>query len=414
MTGSASCTANKTEPTAAAGRLRAIYAAMAISSVGSVLNIIGLLAYLYYRTGSALPVGLAVLLNFLPVILIVPFAGSRLTPDSLRTVASGAAFGEAALAGLMAIVVAHDGPLAPLFVASAALGVLTQLLWISVLSQLPRIVAAGRIRSGNIAIQLASQTGAIVGAIALISRGTATTWWLFVADAASFVVQGLLLRFMLPAPSRGPGAAVPARADADDEADEATEPGRRLTRAESGFAVAMPAGFIALNLLNVAIPLMVLDSLASGQRQYAMAETAYPLAAIIVGVLLRRNFRVPAPAAIAAIGAGFVILGFADSVPVLLIAVAVFGGSVMVANAAIQSLVQTSVPARRLPGLQSVASAIGAALSALVIVGVTIAFSRHDGRLALVLVGVIYLAAFAPFTAILLRRHAPDPAGAAL
>ena len=76
MTGSGSFMGSD-HVSAPSGRAWPLYAAMAISSVGSILNSIGLLSYLYHRTGSALPVGLAVLLNFLPVIVIVPLVGSR-------------------------------------------------------------------------------------------------------------------------------------------------------------------------------------------------------------------------------------------------------------------------------------------------------------------------------------------------
>jgi hypothetical protein len=407
MTGSSSSTVSEPAVRRTATP-RALYAAMATSSVGSVLNTIALLAYLYQRTSSPLPVGGAVLVNFLPVVLIVPLIGARLTGHSLRLAASAAAFGQAALVVSMALVVAADGPLLPLYVASAALGVLTQLLWISILSLLPGIVAPARLASTNIAVQLASQTGAVVGALALVGHGPAAAWVLFAIDAATFVVQGVVLWVMLPpgerAPDPVPAGGATGREATGERPGEPARVARGLTARERGYGLLMPVGFIAMNVLNVAVPLIILDSFGDGQRQYALTETVYPVAAIAVGALLRRRFRVPAAAGIAVIGAAFVVLGLAGSVPVLLVAVALFGASIIVSNAATQTLVQSNVARERLPRVQSFASATGATLSALAIIAVTAAFDRRAGGVALVVVGVGYLVA-APMTFAIMRRR---------
>src|SRR5262245_10415187 len=133
--------------------------AMAVSSAGSVLSVLALLTYLYERTSSPLPVGLAVLLNFLPVVTVLPLVAGRMSRWTLRSTAGGAAFLQAAIAGAMALTAAVRGPLLVLYLASSALGLLTQILWISALSALPRLVDSGRLREANVLLQTSSQTG---------------------------------------------------------------------------------------------------------------------------------------------------------------------------------------------------------------------------------------------------------------
>jgi hypothetical protein len=358
---------------------------MAISSAGSVLNVLALLTYLYEQTRSPLPVGLAVLLNFLPVVLILPILGARLGGWSLRLVTGGTAFIQAAIAAVMAVTAAAQGPLVILFAASSALGLLTQVLWIAVLSALPKLLRREQLNSGNVILQVSSQTGAVLGAFGLVVQGSAAAWTLFLLDAVTYLVQGVLLTILLRRAGGGAPTEEPNDARGTDGGERSAVDTRVRWR-ELGLALLMPAGFVAMNVLNVAIPLIVYSRLHAGLREYAATEMVYPIVAILAGIAIRRRGRIALPIALGVIAMGFVGLAFAHDLVLLIVSVAALGGSIIGANVATQVLAQTRIPPDALPRIQARASVIAAVVSGIAVLVLSAGFDHNAS--ASVLIGL--------------------------
>jgi hypothetical protein len=309
------------------------------------------------------------------------------------------------VSGGMAVAAATGAPLVVLYVSSSALGLLSMAQRVAILSMLPRLVPREQLSRTNLLVQTSSQVGAVLGALALFARGGAPAWSLLTVDAATFVVQGLVLYLMVVDAAVGGPATPPVEAR--------QEPQARLVRRTLPLLPLVPAAFIAMNVLNVAVPLVVLDRIGAGQRGYAAAEAVYPAAAIALALLLRRFNRLSMPWTFLTIGAGFVLLAVSGSLPLVLVAVGVLGAGVVLANAASQSLAQSVLEPHELPVVQVRAAGLGAAISAGGVVGMTAAFANGSDELAMSLLGA-YFAVLAGVAVAVNRRWAPSRGGAAL
>ena len=354
----------------------AIATANAISVAGNVLTLVALVSYLYERTGSPLTVAGVVLLGFAPVSGILPLLGPRLAGRSLRTVGTGVGAVQAAVSLGMAAAAAATAPVAVLYVAVAMQGILSMILRVTVLSNMPRLLPPEQLPGANLLLQVSSQLGAIVGASGLAARGHAPAAVLFLIDAVTFAVQAAVLNATVP-PTPAP-APVSSTGTAERTL---TMPLRVPLRAY----LIVPAGYLALNLLNVTAPLIALERLGSGQRGYALSEVVFPAVAIGAGFVLRRHREVPIAPTLLALAASFLVGAFATNMVLFLLAVGLCGGGMLTANAATQAWVQRDVGAAALPALQSRAAGLGAALSAVGVIGVAAAFGAHADRWALLL-----------------------------
>ena len=359
-----------------------ITTANGISVAGNVLTLVALVTYLFERTGSSLTVAGVVLLGFAPVALMLPLLGPRLAGRPLHSVGAGIAVLQAAVSLAMAAAALATASILVLYLAAATQGILGMVMRVTVLSNLPRLLETGMLTQANLMLQLSSQIGAIVAASGLAARGHASASVLFLIDAFTFALQAAILAAAVPP--------TPASARAVGEAPAALAPIPAPTPLRA-YLVA-PAGYVALNLLNVTVPLIVLQRLNAGQRGYALSEVVFPSVAIGAGFLLRRR-RAPVPIAptLLALAASFAISAFATSLGLLLLAVGICGGGMLTSNAATQARIQRDVSAAALPALQSRAAGLGAALSAVGVIGVAVAFGVRADRWALLLCAAWFL-----------------------
>jgi hypothetical protein len=366
----------------------------AISSAGSILNLVAFLDYTYERTRQPLPVGIAVLINFLPAVVIMPLLQRRPPVRDLRRRSAELAFAQCAIAASMAAAVVLAAPLWLLYVASGTMWLLSQVGRIWIVTMLRDHVAADRLRAANVTLQVASQAGAAVGSFGLFLRSHAPWPALFLLDAASFLVFGAMVLVALP-------RRVAAGQD-DGDGHRPTSAG--LLRRYPWLILLLPSGYITINVLNVAIPLTALDRVNGGQQWYAAASTVYPVSAIVLGWLLRRRGGLPLAAAIWLIALGwalFAVLGGTRAG--LLVAVGVAAVGVLMSNAAGLHWAQMTVGSE-LSAVQYAASTYGAAVAAAAVLGVTAAFQVDLPWLAFTVLTIWFLAAGA--AAAVLRRGA--------
>lgn len=350
--------------------------ANAVSTSGSVLNVIAFLTEIYATTRRPLTVGLAVLVNFLPVAVLAPFVSRWIRGTAPRRSGTAMAVAQAAAAAVMAAVSVH-GTLVVLYVCAGLLGVMGLIVRLIILSALPRLVAPRRLAAANVTVQISSQAGAVVGAAGLALAGHAAIWALFTIDAVTFVAQAFLLWLALPAAPAGAAGSAP------EHPSGATAPALR-------YLILLPAGFIALNSINVVLPLLTLGTLHAGQRGFALAEVVYPAAAITAGIIARRAERMPVAPFISLLVAGWLILAVAPELAVTLAGTAVLSVGVITSNAATQTWVQQSVPAVRLLSVQSLAATCGAAVSTVFVIGLSVAFGYGGGRISMACVGIAF------------------------
>jgi hypothetical protein len=360
-------------------------AANAVSTSGSVLNVIAFLTEIYTTTRHPLTVGLAVLVNFLPVTILAPFISRWIRGMAPRRSGLILALAEAGAAAGMAVISA-GGPLVMLYVGAGLLGVLGLVVRLIILSALPRLVAAKRLTRANVTLQISSQAGAVAGAAGLAVAGHAPIWILFAVDAVTFVIQAFLLWLVLPAQPAAPAAA--------GEGGAGT-PGRVAVPGLMRYLVLLPSGFIALNSINVVLPLLMLGTLGTGQRGFALAEVVYPAAAITAGVVARRADRLPIPPFIGVLGAGWLVLAVAPGLLAALAGTAVLSVGVIASNAATQAWVQHDVPAAALMPVQSLAAAFGATVSTVFVICLSTGFGYGKGRLAMACTGIAFALAAA-------------------
>lgn len=377
MRGFGSSTESESQPFGLSAQ-RILITANGVSTAGSVLNVIALISLIFGATGESLPVGAVVLVSFLPVAVVTPLVAGRLGRSAPRRRAVLLTAGQAALAGGMALLAAARAPVGWFYLCAAALGLAAMLLRLTILSVIPELVGRERLTKVNVLVQVSSQLGAVAGAGALAAAGGAAPSVLFTADAATFVIQGLLLAWVLPrkAPPSGARHAVASR----------------LGRGQILPAVILlPCGFITLNALNVAMPLLALDTLHAGQRGFALAELVYPIAAVLGGLAVRRARRLSIVACLALLVVGWLLLAAVTHLATLLVGVAVLGIAVTLSNASTQAWVQDRVPRDLVFTVQSRAAAVGATVSAVAVLPLSTAFSSGAEHIALVVVALYFL-----------------------
>jgi hypothetical protein len=234
-----------------------------------VLGLLAFLGYTYEQTRAAMPVGIAVLVNFLPSAVAMPLLRHWIHRRDPRRLAMQVAWVQAALAAGMAVVVHLAAPLPLLYVMSAVLWLLAMIARIALVTLMPVYLAADRLKPANLTLQVASQAGAVTAALALYLHGDAGWTVLFVLDAATFAAQALIFLLVLPGDGSG-------RRDA---AEPGAAPKLRLAARHVRMVLLLPAGFMTINVLNAAIPLAVFETLRATEREYAAAS-----AVLVLGV----------------------------------------------------------------------------------------------------------------------------------
>lgn len=363
-------------------RISLVVTANALSITGSALNLIALVTLLYGSRGGALSVGIVVLIGFLPVAIAMPLVGRRLAPSSPRRLLVCVSLTQAVVVAAMAVdATAPHVHRALLYAAAGALGFGAMMTRIATYTVLPRVVPSGRLPRVNLSLQVSSQMGAAFGALIVVFAHDSPAWALFTADAATFALQAGVFALALS------GLVIAADGPAGDRP---TPPSRRpvLSRAAALFYVLVPTGFIALNVVNVALPLQALAHLHAGQRGFAAGEFVYPLAAIACGLILRRRDSLPRLGmCVALIAIGLLLLAWSPTLSVLLAGVLVVGAGNVLSNAVSQSLLQRTFHGAELGAMQGRAAGVGAAVSTPAVLGIAWGFENRVGGLIVLVIG---------------------------
>jgi hypothetical protein len=341
-------------------------AGLGVSAGGSVLNLLAFLDEVNARTHRPLPLGLAVLVNFVPAGVLMPFIGRLLAGRDLRGLAILLGVVQAALAAAMAVVIVTRAPLLLLYVASAVLWLLVQVTRICISTVLPAYVPRERLRTVNLTLQIGTQLGATGAALAVVAVGGASAAVLFTVDAATFVGQSVIIAMAVPSRvARSGGAHI-----------DQSRPDATVLRRRWRMVLLLPSGYITINALNLAIPLVVLQGLHRGESSYAAANAVYPAAAVLVGWLLRRRGGTSLPPSLLVLSAGWVGFALSRSLFILLVAVAVTAVGVITSNASGMAWAQERAPGD-LSAIQSWATTYGSLVTTAIVIALTVAFEHE-------------------------------------
>jgi MFS family permease len=311
--------------------LYALYAADTVSLAGNAVAQLAIPWFVLTTTGSAALTSLAVFFNFLPIVIATFFGG--VVVDRLGFRASSVVADLASAAAVAAIPLLHStvglelwqlftlvfvGALLDAPGATARAALLPDLVELAAV----RMERASGIRSG---IQQGAQlVGAPIGGVLVATVGATNALWL---DSASFLVSAALVAFLVPRPA--PHAA----------AEEA--PGRFLSQLAEGMRFiwnerlirALTLTVLVTNLLEAPFPIVMtvfaeeeFGSAADLGLMYGTFGGAALLGALAyswIGHRLPR--RKTLVLCFAAIPFGYLTLATLPSLPVALLALAVFG-----------------------------------------------------------------------------------------
>ncbi|GAA0990575.1 hypothetical protein GCM10009555_076540 [Acrocarpospora macrocephala] len=377
---------------------RAIVVSTGTSTAGIVLNTVAVLSYAYGITRQAIPLGIVIMAGLLPMAVVMPFVGGWLRAGTERRTVLVAVLAQAVGAAVMAGL-ASTTLLPAMYAMVAVMGVLAIVTRVALLCLLPQTVPAELLTGANLRFQVASQIGAAAGSAALVVFGETAPWVLFTVNVITFLIQAAILQRALPKAS----GALPARDPAQLDPAAPLPNWRRVL-----LLVLLPAGFCAMSLLNLVIPLIALDRLQDGQRALGAAGVVFPAVAIAAGILLRRRARLHMGATVAILAAGFAVLALADRMALLLVGVGVIGAGVVLSNSSTQVWAQSVASREVLHRWQSWAVAFGGALTTLAVLGVSYGYAAGHQVISLSVVAAVFVLMTVFATVEERRRHGTD------
>lgn len=330
-------------PTAAALRspaLRRYLAGQLPSVTCSWAQVVALAWLVVQQDPHAL--GLVIMLQFLPTLLIGPWFGALADRYDRRTVLMIAEAGLAAVAAGYALA-AFTGTLTlpVIYLLAAAWGVINALDTPARRALVPMLVPAEQAAAASAltgtAMLFGMTAGSALGGILVGTVGAAGT---FAFNAFSFAADVVVLATIRTGPS-------PRVARAAGQVREGLGYLWRVPVLRSttlAFAVLATFGFT----VQVSVPILVRVGFAGGPELVGAAftaGTAGSLAGMVATALRRRSGPPPLAPAAAALGAALLLTAVAPDVPVLLIALAATGFAWSVCIMAATSTLQTAEPA---------------------------------------------------------------------
>lgn len=327
------------------GRARIFFLALAQSSIGTGAGYVALLLIAYERFRSPWAIGLILLADVLPAMLLGPVfgaiadrfsrRGAMIVADLIRVVA---------FAGIALV----DGFVASLLLALLA-GVGTGIFTPSALAALPSVVQRGRLPAASAlygaVMDLGFVTGPGLGALALLVGGPEM---ILAFNALTFGVSALLLLTVRFGTS-------PRETQPDGEQQgllRSAREGLVLTAGIAGLRVVLLASGVALffgGFFNVGEVLLATEELDVGDSGYSILVTAYGAGFIVGSLTGGKGGRLPELkwrylAGMALMALGFAASGIAPTIGVALFTFMVggFGNGLMLVYERL--LIQALVP----------------------------------------------------------------------
>ena len=343
---------------------RPFLGAMSLSAIGDGIATAALILYVQETAGTGVAVGALLLTQTLPR-LIGPLAGSLADRTNTLRLLIGCDLGQAAIYGLIALLLPSLGPLLALVFAASLLQSGTSAARGAVL---PALVGQERLLGANVLLgagfNLQVAIGPLIGGLLFAAGGADVA---LAVNAGTFLLSaGLLLLVRVPR-----AIAVPTRgmiADVREAIDFAA--GEPVIRT---LLISLTLGIAFLSLDNVALVFLVRDTLEGGPAAYGFVFGAFGIGMLIGSLaMLIANPRSPAPLfllALALLGSGTLLTGLAPAILAAAAFQALAGIGNSLDNTASDTLIQRAVPEAmlgRIFGLMAALAYAAAGLSAAV------------------------------------------------
>ena len=333
------------------GRARWYFLALAQSSIGTGAAYVALLLVAYERFRSPWAIGLILLADVLPAMLLGPIFGAVADRFSRRTAMIVA---DLIRAGAFAGIALVDGFVPSLLIALCA-GIGTGIFTPSALAALPSVVEKRRLSAASAlygaVMDLGFVTGPALGALALLAGGPEA---ILAVNAVTFGISAVVLasiRFGAPPPSasgeaRSAGLLASAR---EGLVVTAGLPGLRVVLVASGVALFF-GGFF-----NVAEVLLATEELGVGDSGYSILVTLYGVGFIAGSLAGGKGGSLPELkwrylAGMFLMASGFIASGAAPTIAIALFSFMVggFGNGLMLVyeRLLIQALVPDAISGR--------------------------------------------------------------------
>lgn len=318
---------------------RPFLGAMSLSAIGDGIATAALVLYVQETAGTGVAVGALLLTQTLPR-LIGPLAGSLADRTNTLRLLIGCDLGQAAIYGLIALLLPSLGPLLALVFAASLLQSGTSAARGAVL---PALVGQERLLGANVLLgagfNLQVAIGPLIGGLLFAAGGADVA---LAVNAGTFLLSaGLLLLVRVPRV-----IAVPTRGMIADVREAvgfaAGEPVIRT------LLISLTLGIAFLSLDNVALVFLVRDTLEGGPAAYGFVFGAFGIGMLIGSfAMLIANPRSPAPLfllALALMGSGTLLTGLAPAILAAAAFQALAGIGNSLDNAASDTLIQRAVP----------------------------------------------------------------------
>jgi MFS family permease len=176
---------------------RALIGASAASQIGNWLYNAALLTYVYSVTHSAGWVAAATIFRLMPYVLLGPWGGAIADRYPRRTVLVVGDLLRVGLMGALAAVVAASGPVAVVLVLTALATAGGCAERPAAMALLPRLVGETRLGAANALLHTVQDLGVVIGpALGAVLLVVGPPWIAFLANAATFLISGLLISTM--------------------------------------------------------------------------------------------------------------------------------------------------------------------------------------------------------------------------
>ncbi|MEU4654311.1 MFS transporter [Streptomyces sp. NPDC023723] len=389
-----------------------LWSAAVLSSFGDALRTAALPLLAVSLTGDPLLIASVTACGYLPWLVFGLLGGAVADRvDQRRAMWAVDAVRGLAVAGFAAAVGLGHGSIALLIALAFLLTTLQTLFDNAATALLPTLVRPDALGSANARLLTGQRAaGGLLGgpvAALLLTAGIAAP---FAVDAATFLAAAALVASLRPAaPERAPAAS------GGTLRREIAEGLRALARDRllRGLCAATALCNVGMGALIATLVLLVTDRLDAGPAGYAAVITAYTVGSLAGGAAHRRltartgYARGVLVAGTVQLGA-LVVMGSVRSLPVLAVALAVFGFMGMVWNVSSHTLMQRRSPAGMLGRVGSAFRTLGVAgapLGALLGGAVTAAWGAHTPALFAAACFALSVAALIP------GCHADDESG---
>jgi MFS family permease len=191
-----------------------LWLAQLISTAGSALTDLAAGIYVYNVTGSALAVGLTLMVTAIPSLVVGLLAGVYVDRHDRKRVMIATCLIQGVVVSLMAVVLGIDAVAIPgLFVLLLINAGVKQFFDPAYDSLIPELATDDELAAANSFLSIASFGSTAIGfAAAGLLASTVSVSWAFIIDAATFVICAVLLAFMgrypMPMPDEDASVAV--------------------------------------------------------------------------------------------------------------------------------------------------------------------------------------------------------------